>query len=49
MTEFIPANDFNETTLQERIELFRYADLTQPLMQVLFPLQLPDEPAGEAE
>ncbi len=49
MTEFIPANDFDETTLQDRIELFRYTDLTQPLMQVLFPLQLPAPTENEAD
>lgn len=40
MTDFIPANEFEESKLQERVELFRYTDLTHPLMQVLFNLQL---------
>lgn len=49
MTGFIPEHNFDENVLQERLELFRYADLSQPLMQVLFTLQLPDEAAKEAE
>ncbi|MCX4190698.1 hypothetical protein [Methylophaga sp. OBS3] len=40
MSDFIPANEFEESTLQDRVELFRYTDLTHPLMQVLFNFQL---------
>lgn len=47
MTDFIPANHFDDSQLQERLELFRYADLTQPLVQVLFSLQFPDETVNE--
>ncbi len=49
MTDLIPANDFDEGQLQERLELFRYTDLTQPLIQTLFAMQLPDETVHEAE
>lgn len=49
MTEFIPENDLAENVLQERLELFRYTDLTQPLIQTLFPLQLPEESENEAD
>lgn len=49
MTDFIPAHDFDEATLQQRLELFRYVDLSQPLMQVLFAWQLPDEAVNEAD
>ena len=49
MTGFIPDHNFDETELEERLELFRYTDLSQPLMQVLFTLQLPDEAAKEAD
>lgn len=49
MTDFIPTHDFDEDQLQERLELFRYADLSHPLMQALFSLQLPNEPENEAK
>ncbi|MDT8311742.1 MAG: hypothetical protein RQ732_09885 [Methylophaga sp.] len=49
MTDFIPAHHFDDSQLQQRLELFRYADLTQPLMQTLFALQLPDETINELD
>ncbi|MDX1574008.1 MAG: hypothetical protein R3341_08275 [Methylophaga sp.] len=49
MTDLIPDNDFDEAQLQERLELFRYTDLTQPLIKTLFAMQLTDETVHEAE
>lgn len=48
MTDMIPANA-DEGQLQERLELFRYTDLTQPLIQTLFAMQLPDTRDHEVE
>ena len=39
----------SEAERQRRKERFRYVDLTHPLMQVLFDLQLPEKTSGAAE
>lgn len=49
MTDFIPPHNFDQATLEQRLELFRYTDLTQPLIQVLFAWQLPAEPVNQAD
>lgn len=41
MSNFIPPHTFDEAELKARLELFRYTDLTQPLMQMLFALTPP--------
>ncbi|AFJ02449.1 hypothetical protein Q7C_1299 [Methylophaga frappieri] len=48
MTVAIPENTFDEEQLAERLELFRYTDMTQPLIQVLFPLQLPNDNTSDS-
>lgn len=49
MDSFIPPNNFDEEQLAERLELFRYTDLTQPLIQQLFSLLPPKAEIPEAE
>lgn len=49
MTDFIPAHNFDDSQLPERLELFRYTDLSHPLMQTLFALKLPDTAVEEAD
>lgn len=41
MSDFIPPHAFDEAELKARLELFRYTDLMQPLMQMLFALKPP--------
>lgn len=49
MSEFIPPHTFDENELEARLELFRYTDLSQPLMQMLFTLQPPVPSVPEDE
>lgn len=41
MSDFIPPHAFDEAELEARLELFRYTDPTQPLIQMLFALKPP--------
>ena len=49
MSDFIPPHAFNDDELEARLELFRYTDLTHPLMQMLFVLQPPSPSVPEEE
>lgn len=41
------STDFSEAQQAERAELFRYADMSHPLIQLLYQFQLPATPAED--